>query len=93
MDPKPTYEELEFMVKALKNEVSGRKQRDGFMLCGEDFAELIIDSLPGIFYLFDESGKFERWNQNFQTVSGYSAEEISTILNSDIRIAQGTVAP
>jgi two-component system, cell cycle sensor histidine kinase and response regulator CckA len=88
MDPKPTYEELEFMVKALKNEVSGRKQRDEFMLCGEDFAELIMDSLPGIFYLFDEGGKFERWNQNFQTVSGYSAEEISTMNPLDFFVGE-----
>jgi PAS domain S-box-containing protein len=33
--------------------------------------------LPGIFYLYDQSGNFIRWNKNFETVSGYSAEEIS----------------
>jgi len=74
---KPTYEELESRVKALEKETSERKQNDEFLLRERDFAESIIDSLPGIFYLFDESGKFERWNENFQAVSGYSAEEIS----------------
>ncbi|HQT27430.1 MAG TPA: PAS domain S-box protein, partial [Burkholderiales bacterium] len=33
--------------------------------------------MPGILYFYDENGKFLRWNRNFETVSGYSAEEIS----------------
>ena len=37
---------------------------------------LMIDSLPGVFYLYDEAGRFLRWNRNFQKLSGYSAEEI-----------------
>jgi PAS domain S-box-containing protein len=37
----------------------------------------IINSLPGVFYLYDRSGKFVRWNRNFETISGYSAGEIA----------------
>lgn len=40
-------------------------------------SDSIINSMPGIFYLFDENGKFIRWNENFQTISGYGAEEVS----------------
>lgn len=40
-------------------------------------SESIINSLPGIFYLYDREGKFVRWNKNFERVSGYSEEEIS----------------
>jgi PAS domain S-box-containing protein len=40
-------------------------------------AESIIESLPGIFYLFDERGRFLRWNRNFEAVSAYSSEEIA----------------
>ena len=36
----------------------------------------MLNSLPGIFYLFDEKGKFLRWNLNFEAVSEYSTEEI-----------------
>lgn len=43
-----------------------------------DLSDAIINSLPGIFYLFNQQGKFLRWNRNFQQVSGYSAEEIAT---------------
>lgn len=42
-----------------------------------DQSESIINSLPGIFYLYDREGKFIRWNKNFELVSGYSSEEIS----------------
>ncbi len=41
------------------------------------FAEATINSLPGIFYLFEMDGGFLRWNKNFERVSGYSAKEIS----------------
>lgn len=38
---------------------------------------VIFDSLPGIFYLFDDKGRFLQWNKNCEKVSGYSADEIS----------------
>lgn len=41
-----------------------------------DFSRAVIDSLPGILYLYDKSGRFLRWNQNFERVSGYSASEL-----------------
>lgn len=37
----------------------------------------IINSLPGIFYLYNRAGKFARWNTNFEAISGYDANEIS----------------
>ncbi|MCB9100806.1 MAG: PAS domain S-box protein, partial [Anaerolineales bacterium] len=47
------------------------------LISEKNFSELLINSLPGIFYLFDANGKFLRWNNNFETVVGYSAEELS----------------
>lgn len=35
-----------------------------------------IDSLPGIFYMYDDQGRFLRWNKEFELISGYTAEEI-----------------
>ena len=42
----------------------------------KDLSDLIINSLPGIFYLQDHTGKYLRWNKNFEKISGYSKEEI-----------------
>ncbi len=41
-----------------------------------DVSDLIINNLPGIFYLLDQSGKNIRWNKNFEAISGYSNDEI-----------------
>lgn len=41
------------------------------------FSETMINSLPGILYFYDSAGRFLRWNQNFEHISGYSKEEIA----------------
>jgi PAS domain S-box-containing protein len=43
----------------------------------KEYSDTIVNSLPGIFYLFDETGKSLRWNENAERVTGYSTEEIS----------------
>ncbi|HEU5126052.1 MAG TPA: CHASE domain-containing protein [Verrucomicrobiae bacterium] len=42
----------------------------------KEFSETIINSLPGVFYLFDEHGNWLRWNENLEKVTGYSGEEM-----------------
>ncbi|MDH4982159.1 EAL domain-containing protein [Hyphomicrobium sp. D-2] len=41
-----------------------------------DYAEAILNSLPGVFYHFDDNFKLVRWNQNFEKISGYTANEL-----------------
>lgn len=41
------------------------------------FTDTMLDSMPGILYFYDENGRFLRWNENFERVSGYSGEEIA----------------
>ncbi len=41
------------------------------------FSDTMVDSMPGILYFYDTSGRFLRWNRNFETVSGFSGEEIA----------------
>jgi len=40
------------------------------------FSDNIINSIPGVFYVFDEQGKFIRWNTNFSRITEYSHDEI-----------------
>ncbi len=40
------------------------------------FSVTMIESMPGIVYFYDFQGRFLRWNRNFETVSGYTGEEI-----------------
>ena len=43
------------------------------------FSEAVLNSLPGVFYLFDRNGKYLRWNKNLEQVTGYTAAEIATM--------------
>ena len=48
------------------------------------FNEVVIDSLPGIFFVADEKGSFVRWNRNFQKVLGYGPDEIRALSMGDL---------
>src|SRR5690606_30041943 len=52
-------------------------QQTDTILKEKELSEAIINSLPGIFYLYNSKGQFYDWNDNFKEVSGYSDEEIS----------------
>jgi PAS domain S-box-containing protein len=69
--------ELTQVNETLRSEITERKRIEDSLLAEKHFSDTTIDSLPGIFYLFDSDGRFLRWNRNFEMVSGYSAEEIA----------------
>ncbi|MFH6971577.1 PAS domain S-box protein [Flavobacterium petrolei] len=72
--------------KNIKNEIVGyvgtitditeRKNAEAIILREKNLSDSIINNLPGIFYLYDESGSFLKWNKNFEEVTGYDYEEI-----------------
>jgi PAS domain S-box-containing protein len=41
------------------------------------FEEKIMDSMPGIFYLFDRQGEFLKWNKNLEEITGHGHDEIA----------------
>ena len=41
------------------------------------FTDAMIESLPGVLYLYDEQGRFLRWNRNFVAATGYTDREIA----------------
>jgi len=47
-------------------------------------SDSIINSLPGIFYLVNARFKFIRWNKNFESITGYTTEELGKMTPSDI---------
>ena len=44
--------------------------------------EEYVNSLPGLFYVFDED-RFVTWNKQFELVSGYSSDELSKMYVTD----------
>jgi len=60
-------------------DITERKQGEAKLLKEKNFTEAILDALPGVFYLFNEQGRFLRWNKNFERVSEYSADEMTRL--------------
>lgn len=58
-------------------DVTDKKLADELIIKEKALLNTVINSLPGIFYLFNNDGKFLLWNKNFEEVSGYSEHEIS----------------
>jgi PAS domain S-box-containing protein len=58
--------------------ITERRQAEEALRQEKDFAEDIITTLPGIFYMFDTQGNFIRWNRKVEEVTGYSALELTT---------------
>jgi PAS domain S-box-containing protein len=65
-------------------DITERKRAKLIILAERDFSDTALNSLPGIFYLFDQTGRFLRWNRNFEQVTEYSPEEIARISPLDL---------
>jgi PAS domain S-box-containing protein len=58
-------------------DITAYKQALSAVMQERDFSDAVLNSLPGIFYLYDENLKFIRWNTRFAQVSGYTDTEIA----------------
>ena len=64
---------------AIKIDVTERKRAEEAILKEKGLSEAIVGSLPGVFCLFDRTGRFLRWNRSLETATGYSAREIAAM--------------
>lgn len=58
-------------------DITERKRAEESLIWEKQFSDTAINSMPGVFYLFDRNGRFVRWNRNYEIFTGYSAGEIS----------------
>jgi len=70
---------------ALDNFVRDEARRETEQMLRDEklFSDTMIESMPGLVYFYDTEGNFLRWNKNFETVSGYTAEEIARMHPTD----------
>ncbi len=83
-----SYAELGQKIKELGEEALKHKLTEESLVREKNLSDSIIDSLPGIFYIFDEKGNFLRWNNNFEEITEYSGKEISTMSPLDFFVEQ-----
>ncbi len=67
---------LEQENRTLKKEVSRARYLLKDLKRRSGLSEMLIQSLPGIFYLVDGSFRFHRWNGTLERISGYSPREL-----------------
>lgn len=65
-------------------DITERKHNEARIQSESGFRQRLIESIPGVFYLFDQDGNFLLWNRNFETVSGYSADEMARLHPLDL---------
>ncbi|CAA6606214.1 putative Histidine kinase [Rhodospirillaceae bacterium LM-1] len=69
--------ELTLSNRSLEEEVEEHKLIEGLLKREHDFVQALIESMPGIYYLLDEMGRFVLWNKNMESVSGYGNSELA----------------
>jgi len=72
------------------HDVTARKQADEKLRREKELSDDIINSLPGLFYIFDEE-RFVRWNGQWGTVTGYSEDELAKMYGTDFFEGDGRV--
>lgn len=76
------YEVITFRTKpnsmaAVFSDISERKRLELDVEYQRNFSAAIIESLPGIFYLYDYPGlTLVRWNRNHETAFGYASDDM-----------------
>lgn len=68
---------------SITRDITESKKTELKLLREMELSDSIINSLPGVFYLFDEELRFLRWNKNFEAVTGYTFDELRTMKPTD----------
>lgn len=74
--------EISHYVSTMED-ITERKLTEERLIQQQEFSENIINSLPGIFYMLDDQGKFVRVNPKFLSVTGYTWKEVEQMTALD----------
>jgi len=70
------------LIHTMWRDITHRKKAQAELLREQMFSDTIIESLPGVFYIFDTAGKLIRWNKNYEALTGYNSAEADTPPNA-----------
>jgi PAS domain S-box-containing protein len=71
-------------VQLMVNDVSARVSAQLEFSEERNFVFNALDTLPGVFFVFNSQGRFLRWNRQMESITGYDTSEMSRITSSDI---------
>ncbi|WP_211332958.1 EAL domain-containing protein [Pseudorhodoferax soli] len=61
------------------NDVSARRSAERRLREERDYADAVLNSLPGVFYHCDAQVRLQRWNRNFERITGAAAGQLAGI--------------
>lgn len=79
--------DLEAIITVARD-ITDRKKAEELILREKMLSDAIINSLPGVFYLRNSKGEFVRWNKNFETLTGYNADEVKKLNAGDMIVKE-----
>ncbi|RYF91498.1 MAG: PAS domain S-box protein [Chitinophagaceae bacterium] len=71
------------MLGAMQD-ITEQKRNEQQITLEKELSDNIINSLPGVFYLYNRQGHFYRWNQNLTEVTGYTDAEMASMHPLDL---------
>lgn len=90
--PRESGEEPSFLATICRD-ISDRKRAEeaahALALHEQRVANLVINSLPGVFFLCDRAGNLNRWNANLETQLGYDSARLRGLKLADLVDADG----
>ena len=64
-------------VMGIFEDVTERQQTEEAMANERLFSNAVLDSVPGLLYLYDAEGRLLRWNKKHEEITGYTAQELA----------------
>lgn len=71
------------LLGALRD-ITRQKMNEERIILEKELSDTIINSLPGVFYLYNKEGKFYRWNKNLELVTGYTSDQLEYMTPLDL---------
>jgi PAS domain S-box-containing protein len=68
---------------AMVRDISLRCEADDALIKEKNFTDALLNSIPGLIYMYDSNGHLVRWNKKHEELTGYSAEELSKMSLTD----------
>jgi PAS domain S-box-containing protein len=65
-------------------DITERKRAEEALLQESNFSRAAFDSLTALFFMYDDQGRFIKWNEYFKIITGYSDGELSRMTPLDV---------
>jgi PAS domain S-box-containing protein len=76
MSLKPFKYKDEQCVLSIIHDITQQKETEKALLAEKKFTNSLLDSMPGLVYMYDENGYLIRWNTKHESETGYTADEL-----------------